>query len=52
MLLFLLHKYIIIKWFLMCETLVKILYHDKLKKKFDQEATLRNLSARTRKSYW
>jgi len=23
-----------------------------LKKKFDQEATLRNLSARTRKSYW
>lgn len=29
-----------------------MLYHDKLKKKFDQEATLRNLSARTRKSYW
>jgi len=29
-----------------------LLYHDKLKKKFDQEATLRNLSARTRKSYW
>lgn len=26
--------------------------YDKFKKKFDQEATLRNLSPRTRKSYW
>ena len=28
------------------------MYYDKFKKKFEQEATLRNLSQRTRKSYW
>ena len=27
-------------------------YYDKFKKRFEQEAVLRNLSARTRKSYW
>jgi len=30
----------------------KINYYDKFKKNFEQEATLRNLSDRTRKSYW
>jgi site-specific recombinase XerD len=30
----------------------KINYYDKFKKSFEQEATLRNLSDRTRKSYW
>ena len=30
----------------------KIYYYDKFKKSFEQEATLRNLSERTRKSYW
>jgi integrase/recombinase XerD len=32
--------------------LTKSFNYDKFKKKFDQEAILRNLSARTRKSYW
>ena len=30
----------------------KIIYYDKFKKSFEQEATLRNLSVRTRTSYW
>jgi len=36
------------------EALIKnnIYYYDKFKKRFEQEVTLRNLSARTRKSYW
>jgi integrase/recombinase XerD len=32
--------------------LTKILYYDKFKKRFEQEADLRSLSERTRKSYW
>lgn len=32
--------------------LINILHYDKLKKRFLQEATLRNLSSRTRDSYW
>ena len=31
---------------------LKFYYYDKFKKRFEQEVTLRNLSARTRKSYW
>ena len=31
---------------------IKFIYYDKFKKKFLQEATLRNLSPRTRESYW
>jgi len=32
--------------------IIKILYYDKFKKRFEQEAILRNLSNRTRESYW
>ena len=32
--------------------IIKIHHYDKFKKSFEQEATLRNLSSRTRESYW
>jgi integrase/recombinase XerD len=32
--------------------LIKITYYDKFKKRFEEEAVLRNLSVRTRTSYW
>ncbi|MEA3444795.1 MAG: phage integrase N-terminal SAM-like domain-containing protein [Bacteroidota bacterium] len=34
----------------LCFTLIN--YYDKFKKSFDNEATLRNLSPRSRESYW
>ena len=38
--------------FIFVRCLIKNTYYDKLKKKFVQEAILRNLSNRTRESYW